>query len=61
MAVRLNKKHQRTLAAIFSRQVPVTLQWRCIECLFKALGEIKDEKSGSSVTFELHGKTTTPH
>ena len=61
MNVRLNKKHQRTLEAIFSTQVSSTLQWRRIESLFKALGATKDEKSGSSVTFELNGKTATLH
>ena len=58
---RLSKKHQRTLAAIFSTQVPATLPWRRIEALFTALGATKDEKSGSSVTFELNGKTATLH
>ena len=61
MNVRLNKKHQRTLEAIFRKEVPATLPWRRIEALFKALGAIKDEKSGSSVTFELNGKTVTLH
>jgi hypothetical protein len=31
MNVRLNKKHQKTLEAIFSTQIPATLQWRRIE------------------------------
>lgn len=61
MNVRLNKKHQRTLAAIFSKEVPATLPWRRIESLVMALGATKDEKSGSSVTFELNGKTATLH
>ncbi len=61
MNVRLNKKHQKTLKAIFSTQTPATLQWRRVEALFMALGGIKDEKRGSSVTFELNGKTTTLH
>jgi 2-hydroxychromene-2-carboxylate isomerase len=61
MNVRLNKKHQKTLEAIFTRQIPATLQWRRIETLFNALGAIKDEKRGSSVTFELNGKTVTLH
>ena len=58
---RLSKKHQRTLAAIFSTQTPATLQWRRIETLFIALGATKDEKSGSSVTFVLNEKTVTLH
>lgn len=61
MNVRLNKRHQRTLEAIFSTQVPATLPWRRIEALFMALGATRDEKRGSSVTFKLNGKTVTLH
>ena len=61
MNVRLNKKHQRTLEAIFSTQTPATLQWRRIEALFRALGATKEEGRGSSVNFKLEGKTTTFH
>jgi len=56
MNVRLNKKHQRTLEAIFSTRTPATLQWRRIEALFKALGATKEEGSGSSVNFKFRGK-----
>ena len=61
MNVRLNKKHQKTLEAIFSAQVPATLQWRRIEALFMALGATKEEVRGSSVTFKLQGKPVTFH
>ena len=54
--VRLNRKHQRTLEAIFSTQVPATLQWRRIEALFMALGATKEELRGSGVNFKLRGK-----
>ena len=61
MNVRLNKRHQRTLKAIFSTQTPATLQWRRIEALFMALGAIKKEGRGSSVTFKLKGEPVTFH
>jgi len=61
MNVRLNKKHQKTLEAIFSTQVPATLQWRRIETLFMALGATKEEGRGSSVNFKLEGRTATFH
>ena len=61
MNVRLNKKHQKTLEAIFSIKTPATLQWRRIEALFMALGATKEEGSGSSVNFKLEGKTVTFH
>ena len=60
MNVRLNKKHQKTLEAIFSTQV-ATLQWRRIEALFMALGATKEEGRGSSVTFKLKEEHTTFH
>ena len=61
MNVRLSKKHQRTLAAIFSTQAPATLPWRRIEALFIALGATKEEGRGSSVTFKLKEEHTTFH
>ncbi|MDE0555622.1 MAG: type II toxin-antitoxin system HicA family toxin [Candidatus Poribacteria bacterium] len=61
MNVRLGKKHQRTLEAIFTTQTPATLQWRRIESLFIALGAIKNEARGSGVNFKLSGKTVTFH
>lgn len=61
MNARLNKKHQRTLEAIFTTQVPATLPWRRIEALFMALGATKEEQRGSGVNFKLRGKTITFH
>lgn len=61
MNVRLNKKHQRTLEAIFSTQVPSTLQWRRIEALFMALGAKKKEGGGSIVTFKLNDEDVLFH
>ena len=61
MNVRLSKKHQRTMEAIFSTQTPATLQWRRIEALFKALGATKKEQKGSGVVFRLNRKRVTFH
>ena len=61
MNVRLTKKHQRTLEAIFRTQVPATLQWRRIEALFMALGATKKEGSGSIVTFKLKDEDALFH
>ncbi|MCY3743362.1 MAG: type II toxin-antitoxin system HicA family toxin [Candidatus Poribacteria bacterium] len=61
MNVRLNKKHQKTLEAIFSTQVPATLQWRRIEALFMALGATKKEGGGSIVTFKLKDEDALFH
>ena len=61
MNARLNKKHQKTLEAIFSTQIPATLQWRRIEALFMALGATKKERKGSGIVFQLNGKRVTFH
>ena len=61
MNVHLNKKHQRTLEAIFSTQIPFTLKWQRIESLFKALGATKAERRGSAVTFKLNGESVVFH
>ncbi len=61
MNARLSKKHQRTLAAIFSKEVPATLPWRRIEALFMALGAIKKERKGSGIVFHLDGRRVTFH
>ena len=61
MNARLSKKHQRTLVAIFSKEVPATLPSRRIESLFMALGATKEEGRGSSVTFKLKEENTTFH
>ena len=61
MNIRLNKRHQKTLEAIFSTQTPATLQWRRIEALFKALGATKKEGSGSIVIFKLKDEDALFH
>ena len=61
MAMRLSKKHRKTLEAIFCTQTPVTLQWRRIEALFMALGATKKEGSGSIVTFKLKDEDVLFH
>ncbi len=57
----MNKAQRRTLEAIFSRPVPVTLEWRRIESLFLALGAQIVEGDGSRVRFLLNGVIATFH
>lgn len=49
----MNNAHRRTLAAIFSRPVPATLEWRKVERLFVAIGCEVIEGEGSRVGFKL--------
>ena len=49
----MNRKHQRTLALIFSRPAPGGIKWRDIEALFIALGAEVTEREGSRVGVKL--------
>lgn len=51
----MRKKHQRTLAAIFSRPVRSDIKWTEIESLLSALGAEIVERTGSRVAFILKG------
>lgn len=57
----MNKRHQKTLEAIFTSPVPHNLEWRRIEALFLALGARVIEGSGSRVRFELRNVIVTFH
>ncbi len=57
----VNKRHQRTLQAIFSTPVPTNLEWRRVETLFIALGAKVSERGGSRVRFQLEEVVATFH
>jgi hypothetical protein len=57
----MNKRHHKTLASIFSKPTPTTLEWKKIEALFIALGAQLIEGRGSRVRFELNGVIATFH
>jgi len=57
----MNNKQLGTLAAIFSRPTPATLEWARIESLFNAVGARTVEGNGSRVRFELRGVVATFH
>jgi len=57
----MNKRHQKTLEAIFTNPVPATLEWRRIEALFVALGAKVIEGRGSRVRFVLNDVIATFH
>lgn len=50
----VNRKHRKTLEAIFSDPVNGNMPWRKIEALLLALGAIRTERAGSAVSFVLH-------
>ncbi len=57
----MNKKHHKTLVAIFTDPVNGNLEWRKIEALFVALGCEIIEGNGSRVTFLLNGERADFH
>ena len=57
----MNRRHQKTLEAIFTVPVPSSLEWKRIEALFVALGATVIEGRGSRVRFMLHDVVATFH
>ena len=52
--IRMNRKHEKTLAQIFADPINGNIGWRKVEALFIALGAIRTERSGSAVSFVLN-------
>ncbi len=52
----MNNKHQKILAAVFSRPVSGNLEWRKIEALFVALNAKIIEGEGSRVSFIINNE-----
>lgn len=57
----MKRKHERTLAAIFSRPVSANIKWADIEALFIALGADISEREGSRVAVVLFGEVRVFH
>jgi hypothetical protein len=51
----MNKKHQRTLEAIFKTPVQSSVVWKDVEKLFEHLGARIKEGDGSRLAVELNG------
>jgi hypothetical protein len=50
----MNKKHRRTLEAVFEDPVRSNLSWRDIEAMFKASGAEISEREGSRICVAFH-------
>ena len=57
----MNRKHAKSLAAIFAHPTPANIHWRDIEALFKALGAEVMEREGSRVAVILFGQVQVYH
>jgi hypothetical protein len=57
----MNRKHQRTLEAIFSTPAKASINWKDIESLFNALGAKIEEGRGSRVRILLNKEEAVFH
>ena len=57
----MNKRHKKTLDAIFDTPVRSDIEWKEIEALFKALGGDISEGRGSRVRVALNGVRAVFH
>mgnify|MGYP006302901563 CR=1 FL=1 len=57
----MNKKHRKTLRAIFTKPPLANIPWRDIESLLIALGANISEGRGSRVRIELKGEDAVFH
>ncbi len=57
----MNRKHQRTLEAIFSTPVRANINWKEIESLFNVLGAQIEEGRGSRVRILLNEEEAVFH
>jgi len=57
----VNKKHKKTLKAIFTKPIPSNIRWGDIENLFIHLGADVSEGRGSRVAIELNGEEAVFH
>lgn len=57
----MNKRHRKTLDAIFDKPVRSDIEWKEIESLFKALGAEVSEGRGSRVRVALKGVRAVFH
>ena len=57
----MNKRHRRTLEAIFAQPISGNIKWRDVESLLKTLGAILTERSGSRVSVSLNNHLIVFH
>jgi len=57
----MNRKHRKTLAAVFADPISGNIEWRRIEALFKAAGCEIIEGSGSRIAILYKGRKATFH
>jgi hypothetical protein len=57
----MNRKHEKTLAAIFAEPVRANISWDDAVSLFQAIGALVTPKGGSMFGIDLWGATAVFH
>ena len=57
----MNRRHEKTLRALFADPVNGNIEWRKIEALFLALGATRTERAGAAVSFTLNSAVAQFH
>ena len=57
----MNRRHRRTLEAIFAKPTSSHIRWRDVETLLKALGAVLSERAGSRVAVLLNDRIAVLH
>ena len=57
----MNKRHTKTLEAVFTQPISGTIRWREVEALLKALGATLSERAGSRVAVLLNDRVAVSH
>ncbi|MCH8293340.1 type II toxin-antitoxin system HicA family toxin [Candidatus Poribacteria bacterium] len=57
----MNKRHRRTLNAIFAQPISGNIKWRDVETLLRSLGAVISERAGSRVAVQLNNRVAVFH
>ena len=57
----MNKRHRRTLNAIFAQPISGNIKWRDVESLLKSAGAVISERAGSRVAVLLNDRVAVFH
>ena len=57
----MNKRHRRTLNAIFAQPISGNIKWRDVEAMLKGLGAVISERAGSRIAVLLNDRVAVFH
>ncbi|MBM3239374.1 type II toxin-antitoxin system HicA family toxin [Candidatus Poribacteria bacterium] len=57
----MNKRHRKTLNAIFAQPTSGNIKWREVESLLRCLGAVISERAGSRVAAQFNNRVAVFH